>query len=247
MKESEHMPGQSASASLGEPTSAKSRVREAAKSEDAQSVPHVFTAINKITAEFADEGISKGRENKQQGFAFRGIDDVLNALSKKLADHKLLILPSYKKREVSERTTAKGGVLFDVVVEADFEFISAIDGSSHRVGPFCGEAMDSGDKATNKAMSAAYKYMALQTFCIPTEGDNDADATSHDEVMVVRPNALPFIDAATKLIRGSGTLANAEDAYKEVLEKPGYKTLNAPERGEIEKVILFMRRMLADD
>lgn len=40
--------------------------------------------------------------------------------------------------------------------------------------------MDSGDKASNKAMSAAYKYAAIQTFCIPTEGDNDADSTTHE-------------------------------------------------------------------
>jgi hypothetical protein len=40
--------------------------------------------------------------------------------------------------------------------------------------------MDSADKATNKAMSAAYKYAAMQAFCIPTSGDNDADATSHE-------------------------------------------------------------------
>jgi len=29
-------------------------------------------------------------------------------------------------------------------------------------------------------MSAAYKYAAFMTFAIPTEGDNDADATTHD-------------------------------------------------------------------
>jgi hypothetical protein len=39
--------------------------------------------------------------------------------------------------------------------------------------------MDSGDKATNKAMSAAYKYAAFQAFSIPTESDNDADASTH--------------------------------------------------------------------
>lgn len=43
-----------------------------------------------------------------------------------------------------------------------------------------GEAMDSADKATNKAMSAAYKYAALMAFAIPTEGDNDADATTYE-------------------------------------------------------------------
>ena len=40
--------------------------------------------------------------------------------------------------------------------------------------------MDSADKATNKAMSAAYKYAAFQAFAIPTQGDNDADATTHE-------------------------------------------------------------------
>jgi hypothetical protein len=54
--------------------------------------------------------------------------------------------------------------------------------------------MDSGDKATNKAMSAAFKYACLQAFCIPTEGDNDADATTHvvdttPAVKVVAPKA----------------------------------------------------------
>ena len=41
-----------------------------------------------------------------------------------------------------------------------------------------GEGMDSGDKATNKAMSVAFKYACFQTFCIPTENlidDPDAD------------------------------------------------------------------------
>ena len=36
--------------------------------------------------------------------------------------------------------------------------------------------MDSGDKASNKAMSAAFKYACFQTFCIPTEEMRDPDA-----------------------------------------------------------------------
>jgi hypothetical protein len=54
--------------------------------------------------------------------------------------------------------------------------------------------MDSGDKASNKAMSAAYKYAAFQAFCIPTEGDNDADATTH-EVAAPDPAVLAQIAA----------------------------------------------------
>lgn len=143
------------------------------------TAPKVYEAINKVQAELAKLGIGKDRKNQQQGYAFRGIDDVYNALARQLAENGLVILPRVLGREVTERTTAKGGVLFYVVVEVEFDFVSAEDGSTHTVKTF-GEAMDSADKATNKAMSAAYKYACLQTFCIPTEGDNDADATTHD-------------------------------------------------------------------
>lgn len=135
----------------------------------------VYSAINAVQAELARDGITKSRKNQQQGYNFRGIDDVYNALSPLLAKHGLCILPRILTRECHERATQKGGVLFYVTVEAEFDFVCAEDGSKHVVRTF-GEAMDSADKATNKAMSAAYKYAAFQAFAIPTEADNDADA-----------------------------------------------------------------------
>lgn len=138
----------------------------------------VYQAINKVQSEMSQIGISKDRKNAQQGYSFRGIDDVYNAVSPLLAKHGLCILPRVLSRECIERQSAKGGVLFYVTVEAEFDFVCAEDGSKHTVKTY-GEAMDSGDKATNKAMSAAYKYAAFQAFAIPTEGDNDADAVTH--------------------------------------------------------------------
>lgn len=138
----------------------------------------VYAAINAVQAALAVDGIGKDRKNVQQGYSFRGIDDVYNALAPLLAKHGLCVLPRILTRQCEERTTAKGGVLFYVTVEAEFDFVSAEDGSTHVVRTF-GEAMDSGDKATNKAMSAAYKYAAFQAFAIPTEGDNDADNQTH--------------------------------------------------------------------
>ena len=152
--------------------------------------PHVYTAISQVTADLAAHGISKGRENKQQGYAFRGIDDVYNVLSRVLANHKLVVLPRMLTRVCVERTAKSGSAQFFVTVEAEFDLVSAIDGSCHTVRTF-GEAQDSGDKATNKAMSAAYKYAAFQTFCIPTEGDNDADATTAEPSVP----AVPFDEA----------------------------------------------------
>lgn len=124
-------------------------------------------------------GIAKSSKNQMQGFNFRGIDAVLNALAPLLAKHELLILPRCLERNCVERVTAKGSALFYVTVKVEFDFV-AMDGSKHTVTTY-GEAMDSADKATNKAMSAAYKYAAFQSFCIPTEETSmDADAVTHD-------------------------------------------------------------------
>lgn len=151
------------------------------------NTPAVYTKIAAVSAELAKAGISKGRKNQQQGYAFRGIDDVLNALAPMLSDHGLVILPRILSRECTERETKSGGTLFSVVVEAAFDFVAVADGSLHTVRTY-GEAMDSADKSTNKAMSAAYKYAAILAFCIPTEGDNDADA--HTPEVAARPAAV---------------------------------------------------------
>lgn len=139
----------------------------------------VYKAIAAIQGELAKVGISKDGTNQQQKYKFRGIDQVYNVLSPLLAKHGLCILPRMISREVVERKSGNGNALFYVTLEAEFDFVAASDGSKHTVRTF-GEAMDSGDKATNKAMSAAYKYAAFQAFAIPTEGDNDADATTHE-------------------------------------------------------------------
>lgn len=139
----------------------------------------VYAKIAAVQAELARTGIAKSRKNQQQGYQFRGIDEVYAALAPLLATHRLSILPRMLAREVVERQSQKGGALFNVTVEAEFDFVSADDGSMHTIRTF-GEAMDSADKATNKAMSAAYKYAALMAFAIPTEGDNDADAMTHE-------------------------------------------------------------------
>lgn len=145
----------------------------------------VYAAIAKVMAVMASEGIGKSRKNQQQGYNFRGIDDVYNSLARPMVDAGLVVLPRVLSRECKDAQTKSGGNLFYVVVECEFDFIAVIDGSKHTVKTY-GEAMDSADKATNKAMSAAMKYAYMQAFCIPTEGDNDADAHAH-EVLKVKP------------------------------------------------------------
>lgn len=141
--------------------------------------PKVYQAIANVTAALSKDGIAKSRKNASQGYSFRGIDDIYNSLAPELAKHKLCMLPIVLERTCEEKTSAKGTVLFYVNVKMAFDLVSAEDGSKHQIISL-GEAMDTGDKATNKAQSAAYKYAALMAFCIPTEGDNDTENQTHE-------------------------------------------------------------------
>jgi hypothetical protein len=176
----------------------------------------IYQAINAVQAELSTIGITKDRTNSQgSGYKFRGIDDVYNAISPLLAKHGLCILPRVLTRECVERSSKAGAALFYVTVEVEFDFVSAEDGSKHTVKTF-GEAMDSGDKATNKAMSAAYKYAAFQAFSIPTESDNDADASTH----VVQSQPAPkATDATINMLLDDIAESNTHDLLKEAFLK----------------------------
>ena len=173
----------------------------------------VYQAINAVQSELAKIGITKSRTNQQgASYKFRGIDDIFNTVSPLLAQHGLCILPRVLSRECVERQTKAGGAIFYVTVEVEFDFVAAEDGSKHTVKTF-GEAMDTSDKATNKAMSAAYKYAALQAFAIPTEGDNDADA--HTPEVAPRIAKTPLNDNQI----ADFTVAISDANTKEELEK----------------------------
>jgi hypothetical protein len=142
------------------------------------AAPSVYAAITAVTAELASAGIPKARFNAADEYSYRSIDDLLNRLAPLLAKHRLCVLPSVGERQATERLGDNLQLLINVALHVSFTLVSAEDGSSHCVEAY-GEALDAGDKATAKAMSAAYKSAMLQTFCIPVGADEDADAASH--------------------------------------------------------------------
>lgn len=125
--------------------------------------------------------IGKSQTNTQQGFKFRGIDNFVNALYPALTKHGVFMAPectSYTQ-ELKEvvRSSGKAGIDKHVSMQIKYHFY-AEDGSFVTIGPIPAEGLDSGDKATNKALSAALKYALIQTFSIPTEDMVDGDSTS---------------------------------------------------------------------
>ena len=138
--------------------------------------PHVYRAINRITAEFAKAGIAKSHINLIDQYQYRSIDDVMNRLGPLLAKHRLCVLPRVVGRECSDREGELGLLLVNVRLLVAFDLVSARDGSCHTVKAW-GEALDAGDKGTAKAMSSAFKYAMLEVFCVPVIAE-DADSSS---------------------------------------------------------------------
>lgn len=184
----------------------------------------VYKAISQVARELAEQGIKKDSVNQQQRFNFRGIDAVYNALAPALVKHGLLILPRMSERTISERTGKSGGALFYVTVKAEFDFVSVEDGSLHTVTTY-GEAMDSGDKATNKAMSIAYKYAAFQAFCIPTEETAiDADAEVHSVSPISADETLrQFTDYAGSEVNVETLQQKYREAWKALEGHPDHQ------------------------
>jgi len=133
---------------------------------------NIYQSIADIMAEVG--AIGKEKRNAQQGFMYRGIDDVMNTLQPLFSKNRVFIVPEILEQIREERQTAKGGTLIYSICKIKYTFY-AEDGTNI-AAVVVGEGMDSGDKATNKAMAIAMKYACFQVFCIPTEEMKDPDS-----------------------------------------------------------------------
>jgi hypothetical protein len=148
--------------------------------------------------------VAKTRQNQAQNYSFRGIDDFLNAVHGALTEHEVSLLPHVAEHRVEFRARDRG-VTTHVFLTMEYTF-AAPDGSSVVVSTV-GEAADTSDKATNKAMSAALKYAILQTFTVPTLdiADSDRDTPDmgdrpYDEVLVITADEADDLKVAFNAI-----------------------------------------------
>lgn len=125
------------------------------------------------------KAITKSEKNQQQGFKFRGIDNVMNELHELFAKNEVFILQEVKEFSTENRPTKSGGTNTFTRATIAFKYMTT-DGSFVETVNV-GEAMDSGDKGMNKAMSIALKYSLLQMLLIPTEEQKDPDSVTPEE------------------------------------------------------------------
>lgn len=180
----------------------------------------IYKKMNDIMKDIGT--VTKDQKNQQQGFKFRGIDQFVNALYPALCKHGVFMSPSvtqvtHELKDVT-RSNGKAGVDKHVHLQVEYTFYST-DGSSVKVGPIAAEGLDSGDKATNKALSAALKYALIQTFSVPTEDMAEGDLET-PEIGYITASSSPSAENAltTKMAGDASTLLVNTTAT--VLESP---------------------------
>ncbi|MDE5975392.1 MAG: ERF family protein [Muribaculaceae bacterium] len=168
---------------------------EKEKENTAGQIPAIYGQMAEIMEQ--TKAITKDRKNQQQNFMFRGIDDIINELHDTFAANKVFILPYVEEFSVAEKMTKQGGTMYYTRATVTYEFVSGIDGSRVKVRNV-GEAMDSGDKSMNKAMSVSLKYALLQILLIATKETKDPDETTPESTMpTIIVEAMRELDAVT--------------------------------------------------
>lgn len=186
------------------------------------------------------QAVAKSDRNSSQGFNFRGIDSVLNAVAPALRKHGVIVMPvvenyDYQTVEIGKNRTAMG----HVIVKVRYVFIGPEGDNAYC--DVVGEAMDSGDKAVAKAMSVAFRIALLQSLALPTD-EPDPDASSYERAPV---EVKPMIDAASldsfkNVMRSATTMEYLDEVANKV---KGYALENA-DREELRLIYLDSKKRI---
>ncbi|WP_282792061.1 ERF family protein [Streptomyces sp. CC224B] len=132
--------------------------------------PRVFAAINAVMRDAMPVG--KDRRNEQQNYAFRGIDDVMSAMAGPMRAHGVFILPT-----IADHQTQRDGKMTRTLITMRYRVYGPA--GDCLVADVPGEAFDYADKSTNKAQSAALKYLLFTLFMLPVDGRSIDDGDRH--------------------------------------------------------------------
>ena len=192
--------------------------------------PQIYSLIGQAMREIG--AVGKDSINKTQGFKYRGIDAVYNALNPVMSKYGLFIVPEVLEQTREERTNKGGTTLLYSILKIRFTMY-APDGSNIS-SVIIGEGMDTGDKATNKAMSIALKYAAFQIFMIPTEETTvDPDAETHE--VTAKPATKPAKPAEVEKVANVPAVPSLQAKVNAVSENP-VLTFLAKERNQLAEV-----------
>ena len=177
--------------------------------EPTGETPTVVQALSLVMADIG--AVAKSGVNQQQRFYFRGVDAVVNAASPAFRRRGVVVVPTLLEKSRSASQTKSGSSINVVEVTVKYTFHGPAGDSVCAV--VAAEAFDSGDKATAKAMSVAFRTALLQTLALPTdEADPDEDNYDH-VVQTAAPTAGAGQTATTQTGQAPSFMANVQENW----------------------------------
>lgn len=184
--------------------------------EVTEKAPAIYQAIAGVMKDIAAVGKEKEFKSKYGGYKFRGIDDVMNALHPAMVKNKVFVVPVIMEQTREAKVSQSGNSMVVSICKIRYGFY-AEDGSCVSA-VVIGEGMDTGDKATNKAMSIAFKYACFQVFCIPTEEMADPDGERPEQEEAGKSPAKEGAKTAAKQRAKTAPQAEGEQAAGKITE-----------------------------
>lgn len=203
---------------------------------------HIFQAMIDVKQEINAQGVAKERENKKQGFNYRGIDDALNSFSGPFARNDIITTFTFDMVAREPFKTDKGTPMMMTVVSCVCTFLSLRDGSTITVGPFYGEASDVLDKSMTKAHSVAVRNLLFTTFTVPfspeePEQDESDRQIGGDDVPAQKGNA----ERTIQLGISSKQLLDTELQASGMTEKQLLNEFGGVSRSNLRDAVHFIR------
>ncbi len=181
-----------------------------AKDEQVTETPNIYAALSAAMEEV--QAVGKDGRNTQQGYDFRGVDQVVNAVGPIFRKHRIIPVPHHCVAQYRDVRTSNDKPSREVTVSATYRFYGPAGDYIEALVP--GESMDSGDKGTPKAMSVAYRIALLQLLCIPTN-DPDPDQDSYERAVDPIVEARVAVKQAWEANRGVFEASIVEKDYSD--------------------------------
>jgi hypothetical protein len=211
----------------------------------------IVQALNQVMNDVQAVSKSQRVTSGPAQFNFRGVDQVVNVVGPALRKHGVIVVPHSVEEIREERyTTAKGSGMHGVILRIGWRFYGP-DGSFIEASSV-GESADSGDKASPKAHSVAYRTVLLQALCIPTD-EVDPDSQVHeresDEERESRQRAetQQFIATFTRRIGEADTKPRVLSMYGELLNRHKAGVITADDGKELKALLDEREKQLATE
>jgi hypothetical protein len=171
---------------------------------------NIFQRLNAVMAEV--DYIQKDQKKVAGQYRFVSHDSVTAALHGPMTKHGIACVPNITGIKQDGNRTE---------IQLEVWFVNIDDPKDRFTVTYWGYGIDAGDKGIGKAVSYAFKYALLKTFCLETGDDPDQDQNvKHEpEKPVPEPEKVDNTPSSEVIMEFLGTFGKEQGEFSEYLEE----------------------------